>query len=441
MRMERTQPARPAQPPQPAQPSSPGAPGHAEATAPPALPGRARRARRSRLADAAARPAAAGMLSMLAVAVFIILRLEIAAHGTISKLVQAAAHFVNPARAPRGLFVFPSGGYDGQFYYRLALNPLNLHRTAYGITMDGVYRFDRIGYPALAWLASLGQHAWVPAAMVAVNVLAVGCIGLAGGMLARDSGRHPMWGLLLAAYPGFFSAAGRDLTEPVAAACLLAGLLLSRKGRPVLAGIFLGYAALTRETVIVVAAVICLTRLAQIALRRSRPGLPDLAWLIPAAAFGAWQLVVRGATGRLPVLATFGASGHAGLPFSSFADGLRLNLSQVSGPNAVLVVIWLAEVATLAAFVVAALFSIRATTVPVCERVAFVVFVMELGVLTGPWLGFADLRQMNEAYLFAVLILLGTRRRQLGLLAQACAITLCLAASYQVLYLTSGRVA
>jgi hypothetical protein len=436
MHMERAQPESTQR-----QSARPARPGHAGPPGPPGLPGPSEPIARSGLAAATARPAAAGLVSMFAAAVFVTLRLAIAAHGTVSKLVQAAAHFVNPARAPGGLFVFRSGGYDGQFYYRLALNPLNLHRTAYGITMDGVYRFDRIGYPALAWLGSLGQHALVPAAMVAVNVLAIGCIGLTGGMLARDSGRHPMWGLLLAGYPGYFSAVGRDLTEPVAAACLLAGLLLRRKGRPVLAGLFLGYAALTRETVIAVAAVICLTRLAQIGLRRARPGPPDLAWLIPAAAFGAWQLAVRGVTGKLPVLASFGASGHAGLPFSAFADGLRLNLSQLSGPNAVLVVIWLAEVATLAAFVIAGLFSLRATTAPVSERVAFVAFVLELGVLTGPWLGFADLRQMNEAYLFSVLILLGAPRRHLHLLAQACAITLCLAASYQVLYLTSGRVA
>ena len=94
----------------------------------------------------------------------------------------------NPARVPHGVFVLPrSTGYDGQFYYRLALDPANLHQTAFGITMDAPYRFMRIGYSALAWLVSLGQRTAVPYALAAINVAALGALGYLGGLLAREA--------------------------------------------------------------------------------------------------------------------------------------------------------------------------------------------------------------------------------------------------------------
>ncbi len=75
-------------------------------------------------------------------------------------------------------------GYDGQFFYRLALNPLNFHHTAYGITMDRPYRFMRIGYPALTWLVSAGQHSLVPVMLVVVNIAAIGALGYLGARFA-----------------------------------------------------------------------------------------------------------------------------------------------------------------------------------------------------------------------------------------------------------------
>jgi hypothetical protein len=78
-------------------------------------------------------------LLILAVA-FVLVRLGIAAHGDISVFVQAGTQFVNPSRAPHGLAIRSGAGYDGQFYYRLALEPWNLARSAHGITFDYALR-------------------------------------------------------------------------------------------------------------------------------------------------------------------------------------------------------------------------------------------------------------------------------------------------------------
>jgi hypothetical protein len=192
--------------------------------------------------------------------------------------------------------------------------------------MDAPFRVQRIGYPVLAWLVSAGQHGWVPVALVAVNVLALGAVGLAGGTLARDAGRHALWGLLLAGYFGFFMSVGNDLTEPVAAACLLGGIIACRHERPVLAGAAFGYGALTREAVLIVPLAPGLTRLISWGRRTARPTVPDLAWVMPLLAFTAWQLVLRQVTGSAILLASAASNSSPGLPFGQFTDALRMNL-------------------------------------------------------------------------------------------------------------------
>ena len=230
------------------------------------------------LAGATDRPAVAGLISLLAALAFALARWQTWAGGSISRFILVGRHFATPAQLPPGMPVAPTYGYDGQFFYRLAINPLNLHHVAYGITMDRSYRYMRIGYPMLTWLVSLGQHSLVPVMLVAVNIAAIGAMGYLGAVFAKDGGRHALAGLLMPGYFGLITSLSRDTAEPVAAACLLAGLLAVRARRPVLAGVLLAYGALTRETVMVAVAAIALARVAwpsapQAAPRPRRSGL------------------------------------------------------------------------------------------------------------------------------------------------------------------------
>jgi hypothetical protein len=117
---------------------------------------------RATLQARADRPLLAGLIALTGWASFAVLRLWLTADGDITRFVRAARPYSHRNGVPPGLFVFPGNGYDGQFYYRLALDPADLHRAAFGITLDAPFRVQRIGYPALAWLMSAGQHAWVP---------------------------------------------------------------------------------------------------------------------------------------------------------------------------------------------------------------------------------------------------------------------------------------
>jgi hypothetical protein len=87
------------------------------------------------------------------------------AKHNIGNFILVGRHFADPAQLPAGIPVQPAYGYDGQFFYRLALDPANLAQTGYGLRVDHSYRFTRIGYPALTWLLSAGQHALVPDAL------------------------------------------------------------------------------------------------------------------------------------------------------------------------------------------------------------------------------------------------------------------------------------
>jgi hypothetical protein len=351
---------------------------------------------------------------MLAALGFTLARWQTWAHGNIGAFILVGREFSTPSQLPRGIPVEPAYGYDGQFFYRLALNPLNFSHTAYGITMDRTYRYMRIGYPALTWLVSLGQHFLVPVMLVAVNVAAVAAIGYLGAIFARQGGRHALWGLLLPGYFGLITSLSRDTCEPLGAACLLAGLLALRARRPLLATLFLAYGVLTRETVMVAVAAIAIVRVIGMLRRRQRPGRDDLPWVGPTAAFIAWQAVVKAATGSLPILADSGR--NAGTPFAAALEALRSNLGHVSTHQFNPYDLWFLEIAILAAFTIAALCSLPATSAPLHERLAFVLYIFEIFIVTpSTWNSHnSDLRSFIEVYLLAVIILLGTPRRNLG---------------------------
>ena len=348
------------------------------------------------LASRTNRPGVAGLIATLAALAFALARWQTWARGSISRFILVGRHFARPAQLPHGIPVAPTYGYDGQFFYRLALNPFNLHRIAYGITMDRPYRYMRIGYPALTWLVSLGQHFLVPIMLVAVNIAAIGALGYLGALFATDGGRHALAGLLMPGYFGLITSLSRDTAEPLAAVCLLAGLLAVRARRPVLAAALLAYGALTRETVMVAVAALAIMRVIGILRRQYGPGREDLAWAVPTVVFLAWEVVVKLATGSIPLLADGGR--NAGAPFIAPLQALKSNLAHLNANPFGQYDVWLLELAILVFFAIAALLCLRSTGAPVHERLAFVLYLVEICVVTPSTWGSldADMRSFIE---------------------------------------------
>jgi len=365
-------------------------------------------------------PAIPGILAFLGWLAYVVARLEVWAHRQLSKfIVLGSGHFGHTHRhgLPPGVLIADPGqaGYDGQFYYRLALNPFNWSKTAYGITMDQSYRYTRVGYPLVSWLGSFGQHDLVPASLIAVNLVCVAAMAVLGGMFARDSGRHALWGLLFAAYFGLAISVGRDTAEPLAEACMLAGLLAYRRNRWGLSALGFAFGAITRETILFAPAAIAIVRLYAMVRGRVRPGRPDLAWVVPAVAYGIVELAARFALkGEFPVLTD--NSRNLSTPFAAMVDALRYDFAHIDSGHLGVVDISLLEYATLAVFILAGFAVIAVTRAPVHERIAFVFFVLELGLLSNQIWGsvFGDGRSLIEPFLFALILLLATPKRYLN---------------------------
>lgn len=338
---------------------------------------------------------------------FVLARLAVVAKGDITRFVFAGTDFVNPSQAPHGLYVFAGTGYDGQFYYRLALDPLDFTRTAFGITLDTVFRIQRIGLPVLSWLASGGQHAYVPEAEVAVNLAALFVLAWMGGSIAAEAGRHAAWGLLVAGYWGFLFSIGRDLPEVVASCFLVSGLVALRRRRPIVAGILFAASVLTVETALDIVAAVAVVSIVQVLRGRRHRGAQDAAWVVPGLAFVGWQAGVWSVVHKVPMRADTG--NNLSVPVVHMVGAVFHYLGKLPSATAAL---WLAEFGVLAIIVLFAAWSLLRSTVPPWEKVAWVIsFLVAISLAKEIWYGTAQFRGFEDLYLYSAIVLLGSKHR------------------------------
>jgi len=205
--------------------------------------------------------------------------------------IYAGEQFCNPKEIPKGVIIIKDTGYDGQFYYRLALDPFSSEKTQFGITIDvPAYRQQRILYPLIVWLLSLeGNPALVPPTMILVNLIGLCWISYLGSLLAREYGLHSIWGCVFSFYPGFLLTLSRNLTEIVAAVLLVAFLLALKKQKLILAMILLSFSVFTRETILVVVVALGVEWLWN---RIRKPNHQRIKWFvfgIPLICYWFWQ--------------------------------------------------------------------------------------------------------------------------------------------------------
>ena len=140
---------------------------------------------------------------------------------------RAAAPAVMP---PAGARIDSEIGYDRQFFYVQAVDPLLRDRARSAlVATNGEYRAQRVLYPALAYVAAAGRADGVPWTLLLLNVAAALAIGLS---------------------PGVVLAVLRDLSGPLAIAGLASGLVAWRMRRPWVAGGALTAAVLAREAMV-----------------------------------------------------------------------------------------------------------------------------------------------------------------------------------------------
>jgi hypothetical protein len=166
-------------------------------------------------------------------------------------------HFVTQSHASSVIkldpgYSYPAGesGYDGEFVYFIALDPVNAR---YYVDAPS-YRYTRIVYPLLARALALGRPSLIPWTLLLINWLAIGGGTLAAALWLKRRGQPPWFALAYGFYPGLLVALQRDTTEALAYGLLALGIFLWDFGgrrRILWSSLVFALAALTRETTVV----------------------------------------------------------------------------------------------------------------------------------------------------------------------------------------------
>jgi hypothetical protein len=168
--------------------------------------------------------------------------------GNLTGLILFGRSFAASTHPPAGALVGSPYGYDGQFFYVQALDPLLLHpATASALKLAGAaFRLQRMGYPLVAFVLAGGQASAVPVSLLAVNVLMLcgGC--LAAALYTHHRGWSTAWAVALTLMPGMLLPTLRDLSDPLATVSVVTGILLVSHQRRWSAAAALTAAVLTR---------------------------------------------------------------------------------------------------------------------------------------------------------------------------------------------------
>jgi hypothetical protein len=188
-----------------------------------------------------------------------------------------------------------TSGYDGQFAYFIALDPIHARDYLDSKSPGSAgpdYRYTRILYPMLARVLALGQADAIPYTLIVINWLAV-----AGGTLAvaawlRRKRISPWFSLLYGIYPGIFVTVQRDLNEALAYALVALAVYLYELGSAralLMAALSFALASLARETTLVFPVVYALSAWARSSSTR-RPTVSRVLLGFAALSFGPFVL-------------------------------------------------------------------------------------------------------------------------------------------------------
>jgi hypothetical protein len=316
----------------------------------------------------------------------------------VSVFVRATPPFAQPDTAPPSLRLLePAQTYDGQFFYRLAVDPWVSREV--GVNLDHPsYRQQRILYPLIVHGLSFGQDTWVPFVLIAVNIAGLAVLGGLGARFAIELGAPGWWGVALPLWAGFTFSLARDLSEIVQACFLVGTLLALQQGRWRLAAAPMALAVLARETAVLLAVAMLAWSVVERVFARRTP--THHAWYAGAAGlvcYSGLQAVLWGRWGAPPLVT--GAANLA-TPLSA-----PLRYLSMVGP------LGRVEVAFFALLVVLGL---RTPSVPGYVRLALVGYVaLVLSLSTTVWDGdVAWLRAATEAAMLAWLAIFHARPRR-----------------------------
>ncbi len=222
--------------------------------------------------------------------------------------------FTYGGEIPSGIVVHKNDGFDGQFYYMMALNP----------SLDKIFLqphfFQRILYPVLALILSLGIKELLPITLILINYVAIilSCYILM--LILRKYKANLNLVFIFAFNVGLIISITRNLTEPLMTLLIICAIYFLDKKRHVISMIFFSFALLARE--IALPLYVALLLYFFIKLDFKKLGLYSFA-LIP---FLIWEYILFLKTGIIPLFLSFNSISRPFLGLINYLFNVSHNL-------------------------------------------------------------------------------------------------------------------
>ncbi len=235
------------------------------------------------------------------------------------------------------------GGYDGQFYVQMAIDPL-LRDPGIDHAMDNPgYRAHRILFSWTAWLLGLGQPAWILQTYAVQNVLA--WLLLAWVMCVwcppRDGRTFALWAGVMLTH-GLLISVRNAVPDGPSILLIALAVWAADRGRPWLSALVTGIAGLARETNVLAGVVLLQSGTQGSLVRRGLSlGGAGLLCLLP---FAIWFDYLR----SIYQSDVFSGGGHITIPLSGLWWKLRATTDATLATGLTLGTI--ANIASLTAF-------------------------------------------------------------------------------------------
>lgn len=274
---------------------------------------------------------------MLVIIVMVILR-WVAGGFDFSYFFAAGSDFVDAGNTIAPVEVQQGQGYDGQFFYRLALDPFNWSQEAYGVAIDyPQYRVQRIGYPLLAWLfAGGGVPSMVPFALVLVNLLSFAGVMIFFRQIAlkfKATGWLHFAPMLVC---GIYMSTAKSLSEVTELCFFLGAFAAILEKRLWMFSLFGTMAVLTRETSVIGLSVLIFFFLLEDDSRNRLRSFLILS--VPPLILISWKCFIAVYFKNDPAPPSLG---NFTWPIKGIYDGVMMNVNFSSGFHAMQSVFWM----------------------------------------------------------------------------------------------------
>lgn len=235
----------------------------------------------------------------------------------LSSFIWFGDHFLENKNLVSSPIKLSPRGYDGQFFYRLSLDPFTDKASDYGVKIDiPPYRQQRIFYPLLIWTLSLANPEFTVFILILINYIAICGIAFIGAKILQKQNLASIAAISFAFYPGLVISLSRSLCEPVAIFLLLLSLYFLIKNSYLLATLFLMLAVLTRETTLLVAVGSGIywffTKIKKYKNQKNLKVFPSYYFYTPFLLFATWQYYLYSKWGVFPI---FAGKGIISVPF------------------------------------------------------------------------------------------------------------------------------